>query len=244
MDVTAYLDRIGVSRAATLRELTVAHQTAVPFENLGIHLGETISLDPDDLFDKIVRRRRGGFCYELNGLFALLLDELGHTVDRVAARVHRGEGRFGPLFDHLALLVDDAWLVDVGFGRFSSYPLRLDDRAGQSDPGGQFRLADTPDGDVLVHRDDAPQYLLERRPRPLTDFEPACWWQQTWPGSHFRQNPVCSRLDGADRVTLSARILIRTVAGTRVETVLDSDESLLSAYKTHFGIELDRLPSL
>ncbi|GAA4610146.1 N-hydroxyarylamine O-acetyltransferase [Actinoplanes octamycinicus] len=244
MDVIAYLDRIGVPRDATLPELTVAHQTAVPFENLSIHLGETISLDPDDLFDKIVRRRRGGFCYELNGLFALLLEELGHTVDRVACRVHRGDGRFGPLFDHLALIVDGEWLVDVGFGRHSSYPLRLNDRGDQTDPGGVFRLTDTDQGDVVVHRDGSPQYQLERRPRPLTDFEPTCWWQQTWPESHFRKNPVCTRLDGADRLTLSGRTLIRTVAGERAETVLESDEALLSAYKTHFGIELDRIPSL
>ncbi|AEV85943.1 N-acetyltransferase [Actinoplanes sp. SE50] len=239
MDVTAYLDRIGADDPG-LRELSRAHQRAVPFENLSIHLGETISLDPDALFDKVVRRRRGGFCYELNGLFALLLEELGHTVDRVACRVHRGDGVFGPLFDHLALIVDGEWLVDVGFGRHTIYPLRLGDRADQVDPEGRFRLVDAPDGDIVVLRAGEPQYRLERRARPLTDFAPACWWQQTWPESQFRRAPVCTRLDGDTRITLSRRTLLRTVGGDRVETELTSDADLLAAYRTHFGIELDR----
>src|SRR5881275_1832993 len=105
----AYLDRIDALRparadAAALRELHRLHQLAVPFENLSIHLDEPISLDEPDLVDKIVTRRRGGFCYELNGAFALLLEALGARVSRVAAQVY-GDGRLGPPFDHLALVV-------------------------------------------------------------------------------------------------------------------------------------------
>ena len=91
--VVAYLDRVGVTApavgdAAGLRALHRAHQLTVPFENLSIHLAEPVSLDERDLIDKIVRRRRGGFCYELNGAFALLLEALGAQVSRVAARVY------------------------------------------------------------------------------------------------------------------------------------------------------------
>src|SRR5215468_1867636 len=120
----AYLTRIGVPQpaaadAAALRWLHRAHLLAVPFENLSIHLGEPISLDPGDLLAKVVGRRRGGFCYELNGAFALLLEALGFGVRRVAARVYGG-GKLGPPFDHLCLAVrpaDDGapWLADVGF---------------------------------------------------------------------------------------------------------------------------------
>src|SRR5439155_2799294 len=129
-----------------------AHLLAVPFENLSIHLGEPISLAPEDLFDKIVTRRRGGFCYELNGAFALLLEALGARVARLAARVY-GDGRPGPPFDHLALAVyldGGPWLADVGFGRHTTYPLRFDERGEQDDPGGRFRLVDAPDGDLDV----------------------------------------------------------------------------------------------
>jgi N-hydroxyarylamine O-acetyltransferase len=242
VDVNAYLDRIGVAHPVaagddTLRELSRAHQSAVPFENLSIHLGEPISLDPDDLFDKIVRRRRGGFCYELNGLFALLLEELGHPVERVASRVHRGEAGFGPLFDHLSLIVDGRWLVDVGFGRHSSYPL-LNQPGEQLDPGGRFEVIPAGDGDLDVHRDGEPQYRIERRTRTLADFAPTCWWQQTWPESTFRRTPVCSRLDGDSRITLSGRSLIRNGA----TITLESDEDVLAAYRAHFGIDLDRVP--
>ncbi len=143
----AYLRRIGVtdpvpSDVQGLFLLHRAHQMTVPFENLSIHLSEQISLAEADLVAKVVTARRGGFCYELNGLFALLLEALGAEVTRVAARVY-GDGGLGPPFDHLALVVRPAdgsgpWLADVGFGSHAVYPLRLDERAEQDDPAGQL----------------------------------------------------------------------------------------------------------
>jgi N-hydroxyarylamine O-acetyltransferase len=147
----AYLDRIGVGRparadAASLAELQLHHLRSVPFENLSIHLGEPIVLEPAALVDKLVDRRRGGFCYELNGAFAALLSALGFSVTLLAARVATPVG-LGPPFDHLALRVDaddgGPWLADVGFGSFSHHPLRLDSRADQPDPAGSFRFHQT-----------------------------------------------------------------------------------------------------
>src|SRR4029077_2209749 len=108
--MVAYLNRVGVTApaagdAAGLRTLHRAHQGTVPFEYLSIHLAEPISLDESDLIDKIVRRHRGGFCYELNGAFALLLEALGAQVSRVAARVYGEAGRLRPPVDPLAPLV-------------------------------------------------------------------------------------------------------------------------------------------
>ena len=135
MDIDAYLDRINYhgSRAVnseTLRELQVAHLLAVPFENLSIHAHEPIVLDDEALFTKIVTKRRGGFCYEANGLFAALLRELGFDVVMLSAGVANAEGGFGPDFDHMALMVtlDERWLVDVGFGDSFREPLLLDER--------------------------------------------------------------------------------------------------------------------
>jgi N-hydroxyarylamine O-acetyltransferase len=176
----AYLARIGATRPpqadpATLRELQLRHLLTVPFENLSIHLGEPILLEPEALVDKLVQRRRGGFCYELNGAFATLLAALGFRVTLLATRVF-GPSGLGPPFDHLALRVDldssGSWLVDVGFGHHSHYPLRLDTRTDQADPGGTFQVADTADGDLDVIRDGQPQYRVEARPRTLGDFEP------------------------------------------------------------------------
>jgi N-hydroxyarylamine O-acetyltransferase len=252
--LAAYLDRIAAPRpavldAAALGALHLAHQRAVPFENLSIHLGEPISLAEGDLIAKIVTRRRGGFCYELNGAFALLLEALGARVARVAARVYGGQGRLGPLFDHLALVVrlpdgSGPWLADVGFGAHSSYPLRYDGRDRQDDPGGWFLLADAPDGDVDVAKDGDPQYRIERRERALADFVPTCWWQQTSPDSHFTRSTICSRLTGEGRISLSGRTLIRISGGTRTEQDLGADSEVLAAYRDHFGIALDRVPAV
>ncbi|HXZ76367.1 MAG TPA: arylamine N-acetyltransferase, partial [Streptosporangiaceae bacterium] len=236
-----------VSDAANLRTLHRAHQLTVPFENLSIHLAEPISLDEDDLLNKIVTRRRGGFCYELNGAFALLLLALGAQVARVAARVY-GDGRLSPPFDHLALvarLADGSgpWLADVGFGSHSTYPLRYDSRHEQDDPGGRFSLADAGDADVDVFKNGEPQYRIETRERLLADFGPTCWWQQTSPDSHFIQSTICSRLTGDGRISLSGDTLIRTSGGSRTEEQLPSDEAVLAAYRAHFGIALDRVPT-
>jgi N-hydroxyarylamine O-acetyltransferase len=249
----AYLARIGVPEpcaadTAALRRLHRAHLLAVPFENLSIHLGETISLTPGDLLAKVVTRRRGGFCYELNGAFALLLEALGFGVRRIAARVYGGDGTLGPPFDHLALLADvpggGTWLADVGFGRHSSYPLDFASSDGQDDPGGVFRLVPAPQGDIDVLRDGEPQYRIEPRARDLDEFAPTCWWQQTWPASGFRQSTICSRLTPSGRISLSGGILIETRHGTRTETALDGDEAVLAAYRKHFGIDLDRVPAV
>src|SRR5258705_7088535 len=103
--VARSLDRLGVT-ARGLAELHLAHLLAVPFENLSIHSNERIHLDVDWLFDKLVTRRRGGFCYELNGLFAELLRALGHRVDLLAARRVRSDGTLGIPSHHLCLHVD------------------------------------------------------------------------------------------------------------------------------------------
>ncbi|MGZ8843713.1 MAG: arylamine N-acetyltransferase family protein, partial [Pyrinomonadaceae bacterium] len=118
MDVQAYLDRIdyrgSLSRdSETIRQIHLAHFLSVPFENLSIHAREPIVLDDAALFEKIVERRRGGFCYELNGLFAALLRELGFEVAMLSAQVANDEGGFSRDFDHMTLMVsldEQRWL--------------------------------------------------------------------------------------------------------------------------------------
>jgi len=248
--VDAYLARIGAVRPAradaeALRNLQVHHLYSVPFENLSIHLREPVLLDERALVEKLAHRRRGGFCYELNGAFAGLLSALGFTVTLLAARAY-GRTGWGPPFDHLALCVDasEPWLVDVGFGRFSRHPLRLRVRGEQNDPEGAFRIVEGEHGDLDVFLDGEPQYRLETRPRVLTDFEPTCWWHQTSPRSHFTRSLVCSLPTEDGRVTLSDRTLISTVGDERRERVLSTEAEVLAAYRTYFGVVLDRVPSL
>src|SRR5262245_63691245 len=117
-----YLARIGITGqpVATfewLSRLQLAHLMNVPFENHDIHHHIEIICDENRLVDKVVRRKRGGFCYELNGAFSWLLRDIGFKVDRLAARVGRESGGYGPEFDHMTLLVhlDNDYIVDVGW---------------------------------------------------------------------------------------------------------------------------------
>nr|WSW69288.1 arylamine N-acetyltransferase [Streptomyces sp. NBC_00995] len=258
----AYLERIGAERpartdAAALRELQHRHLTTVPFENLSIHLGEEIVLEEELLLDKIVTNRRGGFCYELNGAFAVLLRALGFRVTLLQARVHGEAGRLGIPFDHMALRVETEdgtgpWLADVGFGDHAEGPLALGDHADQRDPRGTFRIAPAPAeegvegardyGDLDLLRDGAPQFRLDTRPRALADFRAGAWYHRTSPESGFTRSPVCSRFTSTGRITLKGHRLLTTVGTERHETLLRSDEEVLAAYREHFGVCLDRLP--
>ncbi|MFD5430518.1 arylamine N-acetyltransferase, partial [Streptomyces sp. NPDC127084] len=272
--VDAYLRRLGVQHPASptvdvLRELHLRHLQTVPFENLSIHLGEEIVLEEDRLLEKVVGAGRGGFCYELNGLFGALLTALGFDVALLAARVYGDEGRPGIPYDHLALRVrtvdGGVWLADVGFGTHSHYPLAFEERGEQEDPGGTFRVAasgpDTAgagtgagggvvdvdvDADLDVVRNGRPEYRLETRPRVLGDFVVGAWWHSTSPASHFTRSLVCSRLtDDGGRVTLSGRVLTVTGAdGTRDVRELTTDEEVLTVYRERFGIELGVVPAV
>jgi len=120
MDTDAYLERIGYTgarepTAGLIRRLHRAHMLAVPFENLDIQLGRPIELSVPAFYDKIVRRRRGGFCYELNGLFGWLLQQLGIGVTLLSGRVYH-QGEPGPDFEHALLLVEAGERLRIHFG--------------------------------------------------------------------------------------------------------------------------------
>lgn len=248
MDVGRYRRRIGddgptAPSLETLTRLQRAHLRRVPFENLDIPLGQPIVLEPDALFAKIVERRRGGFCYELNGLFAGLLEALGFAPALLAARVY-GDGQPGPEFDHMLLLIDldGPWIADVGFGDSFVEPLPLGPDVRRQDFA-DYRLRATAAGWVLDQRqhgaDWEPQYVFTLSPHPLAAFEPMCEYQQTSPRSGFTRKSVCSRLTRRGRVTIANGRLIMTVDGERDERPVDGPEELQALLREHFGLELD-----
>lgn len=248
MNTTSYLERINYRgpvelTAETLRALQVAHLLAVPFENLSIHSGEPIVLEDEKLFDKIVNRRRGGFCYELNGLFAALLRELGFKVDMLSAGVTDGKGGFGPDFDHMVLLVEleDRWLVDVGFGDSFIEPLLLDEREDQVQGERAYRIV--PDGTHLIMMqrigsgDWQPQYRFSLQPYKYADYVDRCRYHQTSPESHFTKGRLCSRATESGRVTLSELRFITTgPGGARDEQLLAGETEYANALRERFGV--------
>lgn len=251
MDVAAYLHRIDYSgptepTAETLCRLHRAHMLTVPFENLDIALHRAILLDRDKLVNKIVRERRGGFCYELNGAFAALLEELGFQVTLLSARVPRDDGSESPEFDHLVLRVDleEPWLADVGFGDFILEPLRLTVDLEQMQDAGVFRIRER-DGDLHIEKlqangEPVEQYRFTLEPRRLEEFSAMCHFHQTSPESSFTRKTVCSLATPLGRITISERKLIETQNGTRQERELSSDEEWKRLLRQNFGVILPK----
>ncbi len=219
----AYLQRLGLARGGEpgldqLATLQNQHLLEVPFENLDVMWRNPIRLNLDDLYDKIVNRRRGGFCYELNGLFAWLLSNLGYSVDLLSARVYSEERQqFGPEFDHMVLCVqlERPYLVDVGFGDSFRQPMLLPD--GQTeDISGEYRLLAPHTGDEeleLQHKEDGlwkSQFRFTLLAHRMADFNDMCHYHQSSPRSTFTQGAVCSRATPDGRITLTENELILT----------------------------------
>ena len=249
MDVESYLRRIEYDgprqpSSATLRGLHRQHLFTVPFENLDIALKTPIWLDLALLYDKVVRRNRGGFCYELNGLFCELLIALGFRVRMLSARVRRDNGGFGPEFDHMLLRVDleEPWLVDVGFGDSFVDPIVF--RAGGADQVNGHRYLVSPFGEEwqLLREDDkgaVPLYVFRDVPRQLNEYEEMSTFHQTSPESGFTKRWICSKATRDGRFTVANRRLIITAADRREETVLSTDDEVRRCLRDHFGIEFD-----
>lgn len=209
----------------------------------GIHAGEPIVLEDGALFEKVVRRRRGGFCYELNGLFAALLRALGFDFAMLSAEVANGEGEFGPEFDHMALLVtlSERWLADVGFGDLFREPLRLDERAEQIQSQRAYLIEEAGDGRlILMQRSEGgewkAQYRFHLEPHVYADYAGMSRHHQTSPESHFTQRRICSLATEEGRATLSEMRLITTKGGERQERELVDEREYAEVLHEHFGI--------
>ncbi|CAE6749087.1 arylamine N-acetyltransferase family protein [Nitrospira defluvii] len=253
VDRDAYLARIGYEGALTpsietLRGLHRAHVMTVPFENLDIHLGRAISLDPADLFRKIVLDRRGGYCFELNGLFALLLEDVGFAVTRLAARVSSGAEGVRPRSHQLLMVTvgKAAWIVDVGFGGHGLLePLKM--VLGEEGRQGHecFRL-------VAGERDE---YLLQGEREGAwvdlysfgldaclpVDYTFASYYHSHSPDSLFMQKRICTMPTPEGRKTLTDMVLKVRGGGDTQERQI-SDEEYKQLLQQHFGLIInDRL---
>jgi N-hydroxyarylamine O-acetyltransferase len=241
-----YLARLGwelpvAADLATLRGLHRRHLLTFPFENLDIHLGVPIELDPERILTKLLDRNRGGFCFELNGSLAGLLRTLGFTVDLLEARVYEKVGDPLP-FGHLTLRIDldgTRYLADVGFGSGFDEPILLDERGDQPDTGGTFRLVER-DDELDLCLDGEPAYQIALPTRSYQDFSGGCRWHQTAPESIFAQGTVCTRRTVDGRDTLAGTTFIQTVDGERTTIELGSPAELRHALITHFDVDLSR----
>lgn len=262
MDVQTYLSRIGFSGSAepvldVLRSLHTHHLLTVPFENLTLHSGGRVQLDFPLLYDKIVKQRRGGFCFENNGLFSWLLQELGFQVTVISGQVKNSiTGRFGPPFDHLIIAVNlngQRWLCDVGFGSMGfSTPLSLDTSGPQEQGHRVYRIREDagmrflesqqednkgPNGDWAV------LYKFTLEPRCLEDFVEMCQYHQSSPSSLFFCKSLCTVLKPGGRLTYIGYRLTSTTfpterSGLETTTRELQDEEIPGILAEQFGIIL------
>lgn len=260
MDVQKYLLRIGCSVSCscsptleTLRSVHLQHLLAVPFEDLTIHTGERVCLELPLLYDKIVLKRRGGFCYENNGLFSWLLSQLGFEVEILSAQVkNRFTGAYGPPFDHLIMKVTlngERWLCDVGFGAGFQLPLSLETESPQTQSHGVYRVR--VHGNLLFMETQSESdaswvelYKFTLQPCQREDFKAMCDYHQSSMSSIFFCKSLCSLLLPNGRITLMGRKLIITHLASEdgppvkaTETDL-TDEEITEILRERFGIVL------
>lgn len=222
MESGAYLHRLGAadedipfSDIDALAELQRLHVQTVPFTNFYVRNGDGTSLDADEVVPRIIASG-GGLCYDLNRAFAWLLAKLGYEVTFLSGRVNRGDGSFGPAYDHIALLVDDH-VVDVGFGDFARQPLSLTGDP-HTDVSGTYRVLKR-EGHYTAQKQTADgwtdEYRFETTARMPDEFAEMADYHATSPDSPFTGDLLATRATEHGRVTLSGDTLTITEHGER-----------------------------
>lgn len=244
-ELSAYLRRIRYTSSyepnlETLRQLHRAHLLAIPYENLDIHLGRQLTLDLDPIYHKIVEQGRGGWCYEMNGLFAWALRELGFDVTLLGSTVgSAAEGGLDGDLDHLTLLVqlEQPWLADVGFGNAFIDPLPL--QPGEAQQGWMaFRLEQEGEKWFLHnHTHGGAGYGFTLLPRQFAGFAPRCHALQTSPESGFVRNTVCHRHTSEAIVSLRGAVFRRYWRKGVLEEEITDRDHYRTVFRTIFGLD-------
>lgn len=255
MNLNAYLARIGVDSRnlrpdlATLQQLQRSHVHAIPFENLDVQLRRAVHFDLTASYHKLVEAHRGGWCYEMNGVFGWALQQLDFEVRRISAGVMREALGDVQLGGHLCLLVqlDQPYLVDVGFGGSLLQPLPL--RVGERDDAPfQVGLRELEDGywQFLETLQGGSRFSFDFRTAAADEslLAAKCHSQQTDAASPFVQNLVAQRRVAAGHVTLRGRVLTLTSGGETERTVLQSGDELVTTLRERFALDVPEAATL
>ncbi len=256
MKLSDYLRRIGYDGdiAATSDALTALHEAhvcSVPFENLDVQLGRPLSIDAEDAFEKIVVNRRGGWCYEQNGLFAWVLSEIGFEVTRIAASVMREERGEMSSSNHLCLLVRTAdtatpYLVDVGFGGSMIRPIALAESQ-YNQPPFRIGLEKLPDGHWRFWEntgDGRFSYDFREQAADESALARRSEFLQNDPSSGFVLNLVAQKRSRDRHQVLRGRTLNRIGADGSESTLIASAEELIAILSNEFGLVVPELAAL
>jgi N-hydroxyarylamine O-acetyltransferase len=247
-DLHSYLARIGFHGETspdfdTLKRLMRRQLFSVPFENLDVQAGKVPSLAPEALYTKIVERRRGGYCYEVNGIFAMALEAVGISHNLVAARPMTYAVRRPKTHMVIIATIDgDEWLCDLGFGSYGiREPLNLrwldrEIRQGYD----TFMLTMVSERDYLLQSlvDGAWKSLYEFNlcPQEWVDFEPANWLNATHPDTIFTQGLIVVLQHETGKTVLSGD-RFRYVSEGRVEESIVKPEEVAELLLTYFSLD-------
>jgi N-hydroxyarylamine O-acetyltransferase len=245
MNLNTYLERVNYKgslepTAQTLYALHRQHLLTVPYENLDIHLGRRLELNEEHIFQKIVTQKRGGWCYEMNGLFAWVLRELGFDVAYLSGAVNRDTAGADAKGNHLVLLVklEQPYLADVGFGDLPEV-LPLKEGSYQKD---FMTVRLTKDGEWWrLHNHEfggAKSFDFTLQPQQLSDFAAQCHRQQTSPNSGFVKTTVCQIFTEDGFATLRGVVLQSVTKDGVAKRVLDSEKEYEKVLRETFGLEL------
>ncbi len=247
MNLESYLDRIGFDGSvrpdlATLRAIHRAHVERIPYENLDVQFGVPVSRDVRAIFAKIVERRRGGWCYEMNGLLSWALEEVGFSVKRLAGGVRREVVGDQAVGNHLVLLVDleETWLADAGFGNGLIEPMRL--REGPFRVGPLNCRLERIDGGWYRYLDDAitggPSFDFHEEVSDEALLEARCRFLQSDPTSNFVLNAVVQRWRNDEHYSLRGRSLIRISRRGKETKLVDSADAYVATLHDIFDLDL------
>jgi len=261
IDLDAYLSRIGLgvrpaADTAGLASVQCAHRLSIPFENFDVLLGRGISLDPAHVFDKLVHRRRGGYCFEQNQLFLRALTALGFDARPLLARVWLMATEVPPRTHTLNLVQIDGqpWIADAGFGGSYSPPMPLFDGSEATGPdGAQFRLMSTEDHGWLLERRGDPaatdgrtvdhdwqaQYSFTLDNVAGVDLELSNHWTSTRPDTRFTTLAVASLCLPSGFASLTDRRYTRRNGDQHVAAEIESATAYRLRLNFVFGIALD-----
>ncbi|TVR83909.1 MAG: acetyltransferase [Chitinophagaceae bacterium] len=255
MNIEDYLNRIGYKGSLTpdlavLKNLQTAHLYTVAFENLDIHYQNDIILDIDNFFQKIIIDKRGGFCYELNGLFQNLLLMIGYNAKLISARVYNEkDGNFGKEYDHLAIIVridEVEYLVDVGFGEFSLIPLKIELNTIQNDSRANYIIEAYKNDYLLISKLNGsgkkPIYIFTKTARKLSEFAEMCIYHQNNPNSHFTQKKIISKPTKNGRISIAGNVIKITENGKIVKETEFEEDTFEKYLKKWFNVVVFKKP--
>ena len=250
MNLDPYIERIGYhgplqADINCLKQLHKHHLMSIPFEALDPYLGRAFDLRLESIYEKVVVRERGGYCYELNHLFHELLTQIGFDNHLISAQVF-DDNKYGPPHDHMAILInlEEPWLVDVAFGDLFIEPIHIRPNIQQEDYFKFYKVERISDSELILNEslktkiDYQVSYKFSTTPRKIADFEEQNKFKQSSPDSHFVKNRICTMATNSGRKTIrNSTFKVRTGAES-VQKEISGDEELDTLLKTVFGIHL------